>query len=382
MKTIQNIIRSATFEGMADAHGVPKPEYRELYENLAKNGVRQIITGVIYISRQGRAMHPGQAGMDEADKIEAYKNTTTAVHANGAKIYAQLGHAGRATANTGQRIVGASELKSPYFGNLGQIPKALGTQDVHEIVEQFAKSTYWAMKAGFDGVQLHAAHGYLFHQFMLKPINNRTDEFSDPTLFLELTVKKVREKCGDFPIWVKVSGESDHRYDGKQDFPGLIKTLDRMKVDLIEVSYGTIDRALDTMRGDVPIEVILKHNPVYSKKGGFWRLFALPFAARQFKKFSPMYNMEYARIAKRYTHIPIAVVGGFRTAHEIFDCEMDYVSLCRPLICEPDFVKKIEHDNTYVSKCKNCNICTTMVDSTKSLRCYGGGSEWNKESLR
>jgi len=366
------IIRSATFEGMSSAQGVPTREYLELYENLAKNGVRHIVTGVMYISRQGRAMHPGQAGMDSSDKIEAYKNITAAVHAHGAKIYAQLGHAGRATANTGQTIVGVSGLKSPYFG---QIPKTLTTGEAHEIIAQFADSAQHAMRAGFDGVQLHAAHGYLIHQFMLKPINDRSDEFSDPTLFLELTVKKVREKCGDFPIWVKVSGAVNPRHDGKQDFPGLIKTLDRVKVDLIEVSYGIIDRALDTIRGDVPIGAILKHNPIYSKKGFLWRLLALPFAARQFERFSPMYNMDYALEAKKHTSIPIAVVGGFRTASEIFGCEMDYVSLCRPFIREPDFLKKIERDSAYKSKCTNCNLCTVMVDSKQSLRCYGGGGQ-------
>ena len=370
-----NIIRSATFESMANAEGIPTEEYKALYENLAKNGVRHIITGVIYISRQGRAMHPGQAGLDEESKIRIFENITAAVHSHGAKIYAQLGHAGRATANTGETIVGVSDLKSQYFG---QTPKTLSTSEVYSIIEQFAESAYFAMKAGFDGVQLHAAHGYLFHQFMLKPVNNRIDEFSDPTLFLELTVKKVREKCGNFPIWVKVSGAVDPRHDGKQDFTGLIKALDRIKVDLIEVSYGTIDRALDTIRGDLPIGAI-KHNPIYGRKGFLWRTFALPFAARQFKKYSPMYNLEYARVAKSHTRIPIAVVGGFRTASEIYGCGMDYVSLCRPFICEPDFIKKIERDSAYKSKCVNCNLCTVMVDSKQSLRCYGGDGKWNKE---
>jgi len=373
---MKEIIRSATFEGMADENGVPTQAYQTLYENLAKNGVRHIITGITYISRQGRAMYPGQAGLDDAGKIEAYKKTTAAVHAHNAKIYAQIGHAGRATANTGQTIVGVSRLKSPYFG---QTPKVLTTQEIYEIIGQFADSAYYAMKAGFDGIQLHAAHGYLFHQFILKPINDRSDEFSNPTLFLELTVKKVREKCGGFPIWVKVSGAADTRRDGVQDFPGLIKALDGLKVDLIEVSYGTIDRALDTIRGGVPIGAILKHNPIYGKKGTLWRMFALPFAARQFKRFSPMYNMEYARIAKQHTSIPIAVVGGFRSASEISSCEMDYVSLCRPFICEPDFIKKIEHDSAYKSKCSNCNLCTVMVDSKQSLRCYGGDKKWSKE---
>jgi 2,4-dienoyl-CoA reductase-like NADH-dependent reductase (Old Yellow Enzyme family) len=369
---VKEIIRSATFEGMADERGVPKPEYRTLYENLAVNGIKHIITGVIYISRQGKAMHPGQAGLDDADKIEAYKNITAAVHSSCRKIYAQLGHAGRATANTGQVIVGVSDIKSPYFGYLGETPKTLTTQEAYEIIEQFAMSAYFAMMARFDGIQLHAAHGYLFHQFLLKPLNNRSDEFSDPTLFLELTIKRIREKCGDFPVWVKVSGAANPQHDGVQDFPALIRVLDKHKVDLIEVSYGTIDRALDTIRGDAPIGAILKHNPVYSKKGLVWRMLAAPFATRQFKRYSPMYNLEYARIAKEYTRIPIAVVGGFRSGEEIFGCEMDYVSLCRPFIREPDFIGKIKRDSSYKSKCVNCNLCTIMVDSKQSLRCYGG----------
>jgi len=131
------IIRSATYESMANVKGIPTEEYKALYENLAKNGVRHIITGVIYISRQGRAMHPGQAGLDEESKIRIFENITAAVHSYGAKIYAQLGHAGRATANTGETIVGVSGLKSQYFG---QIPKTLSTSEVYKIIEQFAES--------------------------------------------------------------------------------------------------------------------------------------------------------------------------------------------------------------------------------------------------
>ena len=108
-------------------------------------------------------------------------------------------------------------------------------------------------------------------------------------------------------------------------------------------------------------------------------MLASPFIAHQFKAFFPMYNLEYARIAKNYTRIPIAVVGGFRTAEEIIGCEMDYVSLCRPLICEPDFVSKISRDRFYKSKCTNCNLCTVMVDSKQTLKCYGGVGSWNKE---
>ena len=363
------IIRSATFEGMADNNGNPTDEYKNLYKNLAENGVRHIITGFMFISNEGRAMHKNQAGMDNPDKVEKYKEVTEAVHKYGSKIYAQLAHTGRQTTGTGYEIIGVSDKKSLYFN---EIPRTLKTEEIYKIAEQFANSSLYAKQSGFDGIQLHAAHGYLIHQFLIKTINNRTDEFGKPMRFLELVIKKIREKCGDFPIWIKASGGVDI---GGYDFPGLIKFLDYMRADLIEISYGTMDFPLNIFRGKILFKSVLKHNPLITNKT--WIKILRMFFKR--KKFTPIYNLKYAALAKSITDIPISIIGGFRTTDEIKNCliNYDYVSMCRPFIKKPDLLKK---DN-FKSSCTNCNLCAVMVDSKNNkLRCYSGNKNNRRKS--
>jgi len=105
-----------------------------------------------------------------------------------------------------------------------------------------------------------------------------------------------------------------------------------------------------------------------------WKLFALPILKKRVLKFSEMYNLEYAEIAKKHTDIPIICVGGFRKGDDILKAlkegKTDFVSLCRPFICEPDFINNLIENHNYESKCENCNVCAIMCDSSNSTRCY------------
>lgn len=379
------IIRSATFEGMCNAEGCPTKEYIDFYSSIARNGVGGIITGFAYVSPEGKAMQPGQAGMDCKKKIESFRYVTKRVHQLGCKIFMQLAHTGRQTRmqDTGYDVLGVSGKKSLYFRDF---PRKMSKEQIYGIIDKFVQSAKYAKKAGFDGVQLHAAHGYLIHQFILPSINNRKDEFGIDsktkigTRFLELIIDGVRKNCGeDFVLLIKVSGSDDYinKFSAAQ-FKNLIYFLDCKRVDAIEISYGTMDNALNIFRGDIPLKVILKNNPVFNKhntlKDILINLYVLSYMKMKVKSFAPMYNIKYAQIAKELTNIPVISVGGFRKGEEIKQCldekNCDFVSLCRPFICEPDFVKKTIKDNKYVSQCINCNLCAVMCDTNKKTQCY------------
>jgi len=370
---------------MADHQGHPLSEYRRLYQELASGGVGGIITGFAYISPEGKAMQPGQVGIDRQEMVEYYLPITDEVHQYDCKIFIQLAHTGRQTRKkeTGQDVWGASSKRSLYFGGS---PRKLSTEQVYSLVKRFAEAAGYAKAAGFDGVQVHAAHGYLIHQFLLSSINNRNDEFGIDThtnigpKFLGLVIEQIRKKCGhDFALLVKVSGRDDYftRFSSQQ-FVSLIRFLEAQKVDGIEISYGTMDNALNIFRGDIPLKVILKHNPVLKTNNGIRGLLhnALVYCLMRakLKPFRPAYNLEYAKQAKALTDIPIISVGGFRTGTEMSGCLensfADFISLCRPFISEPNLVEKLEQDLNYVAKCVNCNVCAIMCDSGQPTRCY------------
>jgi len=384
--TLNNrIIRSATFEGMCDERGFPGDDYFRFYEELARQEIGGIITGFAFISKNGKAMQPGQAGLDSNEKVPYFREMTDRVHQYDSKVFIQLAHSGRQTLQqfTGGQVMGCSSKRSSYFK---ERPKKLNKQEIHKLAEQFGEAAFLAREAGFDGVQIHAAHGYLVHQFIISSVNNRKDEFGIDKKerigkkFLKLIIKSVRNRCGaDFPLIFKISGGDDYLNNfTKHQFVNLVSYLDKLGVDAIEVSYGTMDYALNIFRGDFPAKLILDNNPFYKNKSDFMkklnRTLYFPIYRNRLKSFEPMYNLEFAKLAKLHTAIPVITVGGFRSkkdiGHAILGSNIDFVSMSRPFLAEPDLVKKIRNNTEFQSKCCNCNYCSIMCDTDFQTKCY------------
>jgi len=380
------LFRSATWEGIADAKGAPTEDYLALYRDLAQKGVKNIITGCTFVSREGKMVQPGQAGIDDDSLIPCYQNVTESVHQYGSKIYLQISHAGRQTSSkvTGKPVVGASKKRSPYFQSK---PKMLSTKEIERIIESYAEASLRAKLAGFDGVQIHAAHGYLVHQFLHPGINNRTDEYGINKqtgigeLFFSQMIAAIQDKCGDsYPLLVKVSAADElSKPFSVNNFISLIEFLNRERIFAIEISYGTMENALNIFRGQsIPTTAILKYNFRYKTdsklKKLVWKWVILPVLKSRIKGFAENYNLRYAELAKQRTDIPIICVGGFRKGKDIVNAlesgETDYISLCRPLLCEPDFINRLIRETGYISKCVNCNVCAVMCDSNHPTRCY------------
>jgi 2,4-dienoyl-CoA reductase-like NADH-dependent reductase (Old Yellow Enzyme family) len=379
--TLRNrIVRSATYEGLGNPDGTPRPELTGLYRRLAEGGAGTLITGFVFISQTGRAMQPGQCGIDSDGKTAAWETITEPIKRDfpGTALFMQLAHTGRQTRGsiTGRPVLGVSRRRCSYFR---QRVHVLSNEEIEAIAGEFAAAAKRAQRAGFDGVQLHAAHGYLIHQFLSPWTNNRRDRWGDPAGFLEATIRAVKTACGDaFPVLLKLSAADDNT-------PGIrlentietIRKIAPLGIDAVEISYGTMEHALNIMRGDCPVDLAMEINPLFNQIPHplrvLWLRFRAPAYTRHFIPFSPAYNLDAAAQIKEQTDVPVFTVGGFRDAEAmaaaVAEGRTDAVSLCRPLIIDPAWPRKIEQGVSARSACTNCNRCTIYCDSPEPTRC-------------
>lgn len=375
------ILRAATFENMADENGIPTEKFRDCFCQLARGGAGTIITGFTYTSLEGRAMQPFQAGIDHMDKIAPWARIVSAVRQteSSTRMFMQISHTGRQTlaAVTGQPVVGASRLPCTYFR---QRVRPLSEMEVEARAEEYIAAARRAEDAGFDGVEVHAAHGYLIHQFLSPWTNRRRDRFGkDRFLFLRMILEGILTET-NLAVLVKLDGDEDWR-------PGVTPRLARsyarrtaaLGVDAIEVSYGTMELAFNIIRGEYPLETVLKHNRLFKNWPGWLKQifrgigFDLLFRPRLLD-YRPLYNLDNARQIARDVDIPVFVTGGVRNREQAefaLRSGLAGISVCRPFVAEPDFVQCLQDSNLHQSSCTSCNLCTVMSDSHHTLRCYG-----------
>lgn len=379
------VVRAATFENMADSSGKPTSAFTKLYLNLARGGVKTIITGFNFTSWEGRAMQPFQAGIDDDNKVEAWKHVVEPIKKEfpDIKLIIQVSHAGRQTISkmTGGPVRGAGPIKCTYFRSR---VKPFSTDEVRRKVDEYISAAKRAQAAGFDAVQIHAAHGYLIHQFLSPHTNQRSDQYgSDRLLFLKQIIAGVHGETS-IPVLLKVSG-ADDRQRGL-NLPLILSywpQIDGLKVDAVEVSYGMMETAFNIIRGGHPLEPVLKHNPLFNRyfslQQWLFKHFIFHWYKRSFIAYSDLYNLENAGKIKAISKTPILVTGGIRTRAQIGtilqDRKVDGVTLCRPFVCEPDLLNRFKTDNRTRSRCTSCNLCTVMCDSKNPLRCYQSSSK-------
>ena len=371
------IIRSATYEGMADANGVPLATLGKCYQDIVRDAPGTIITGFCAISREGRAMHPGQAGIWDDSHISSWKAIVIAVRKQSpeTRLFMQIAHTGRQTIRGMTRlpVKGAGTKKCTYFR---QKTSMMTEEDIRRSIADFASAALRARAAGFDGVQIHAAHGYLIHQFLSSHTNTRSDKFRDAGLFLEETVRATRKACGtDFPLLLKISWADDRGLEPGALIPVLRRVEDEL--DIVEVSYGTMEYALNIIRGGCPIDVLLAVNPLFSGIPGpfkaLWKRLIYPQKRAQFKHFARNYNAEGAARLRDALSVPVIPVGGIRSLEDMQDCldkGFPAVSLCRPFIAEPDLTARLARGTWHTSNCTSCNLCTIHCDNPIPLHCH------------
>lgn len=338
-------VRSATWEGMADAQGAPTVELNQLMADLARGEVGLIITGHAYVSPEGQAS-PRQMGAHREDLLSALIRMPQGVHAAGGRIALQLAHAG-AYALVPERSVGPSVIANQD----GKKCRALTGDDIHGIAEAFGRGAALAQQAGFDAVQIHAAHGYLLSQFLSPYYNRREDGYGGSVenrarLVLEV-LAAVRQAVGDgFPVLVKLN--ADDFIDGGLGVSDMLRVAELLQeagIDAIEISGGTI----------------WGPSRYHSVRSG---AAALTGGA---------YYREAARLAKARLRIPVMLVGGIRSLEEAEDLlardEADYIALCRPLIREPDLIQRWAAGRREPSGCQSENACFGPILAGKGICC-------------
>jgi 2,4-dienoyl-CoA reductase-like NADH-dependent reductase (Old Yellow Enzyme family) len=301
-------------------------------------------------------------GLSEEVHGEAFIPTIEAVHQRGAKIFAQLNHAGSQSRCDDVVPIAPSVVDN---AQTGRTPVEATEAEIREVIAAYNSAACRVRDAGFDGVHLHAGHGYLLSSFLSPASNKRRDDWGGSLanrqrLLLEV-VAAVREGAQDLPVTVKL-GTRDFVEGGLtlHDALATAQELERASVAAIEVSAGLTSSALETVR---------TYTGVTRRRAAQDKL-----VHRLFAKTRPEgYFAEEALRVKQRVSIPVILVGGLRTVEYMSGIVRngiaDFVSLARPLIREPDLVRQIEAGRRGLVDCTSCNICL-MHEGVHSLRCW------------
>ncbi len=377
------IIRSATHDGLADENGAPSEKIIAKYEALAKNEIGCIITGYAAVSRNGVSPYPRMMKIFDDGVIEKYKELTDSVHRHGTPVILQIAHCGRQTSSKaiGLQKVAPSNVLHAFYPDKA---KVLSDSEIYEIINDFVSAAVRAEKAGFDGVQLHGGHGYILHDFLSSYGNRRKDSWGgsleNRCRIVELIIEGIKEKT-KLPVWIKLSAE-DKRKGGMniKESIQICKRLEAAGCDAIEVSCGTVQDGMNTMRSELmPMEAVFRYREPCASFPKLLNKIALPAANLinpLIKQPKPLenFNVDNADIIKKSVSIPVIVVGGI---HKVDDMETilsegkaDFVSMCRPFICEPDLAKKLRNGQPQ-AKCIMCNYCGLVIEKEPTRCLYG-----------
>lgn len=376
--TINNrFVRSATYENAANTDGSIGEEYIRIYKKLSRGEIGLIITGMIHTSDDGRS-YDRQAGLHSDAMIEGFSVMNEMVHKNGSKIFAQLCHGGRQTMVHGIRPPAPSAGRPDMTYRV--YPRVMSQREILSAIQGFAAGAKRAQKAGFDGIQIHAAHGYLISQFLSPYFNRRHDEWGGSPekrfRLLKRVYEAMRETVGsEYPLTVKINIEDHTPRPGLtlQETTGHIQRLVDLGINAIEISCGTISFSMfNQSRGNVPVRVLAKimDRPVQPLARMFLKM---TFPEKKFV-FYENYNLWACNDVKPMMGgVPLILVGGLRNYESmekiVQEEKADFVSFSRPFICQPMIVKNWSQGDLKKITCENCNKCFGFLPLDESVRC-------------
>lgn len=341
-------VRSATWEGLADK-GFVTSKLIEMIIELANGKVGLIISSYSFVSPEGQS-GPGQLGVYDDRFIPGLRDMAQAVHLAEGKLTLQLVHGG-CNANSG--ITGLEPIGPSAIEKDGRaICRQASIEDISTIVSDFAQAARRAKQAGFDAVQIHAAHGFLLSQFLSPAFNKRNDmyggELENRARLLLEVIAGIRKEVGSkYPILVKLNSEDFLEGGMTRDESVQVSCmLEKASVNSIELSGGTV-ASPEKLSPPRPGRLITPSEEVYYR--------------------------DAAKLYKQKVSIPLMLVGGIRSydiAEELVkNGTADYIAMSRPLICEPSLVKRWLEGDSLPSECVSDNACFAPASDGRGIFC-------------
>jgi len=337
------IVMAPMLSRLCDPNGVVSQKLIDYYTARAEGGVGLIISEYCYIDDRESKAHPGQLGVYDDQLIAGLGDLAEAIQERGAKAILQICHAGRATSakTMGRQPIAPSGIPS----YTGEMAREMTFPEVEAVSESFAEAARRAKAAGFDGVELHGAHGYLMAQFLSPYTNRRTDKYGrDRGLFALETLDRVRSRVGkDYPVGYRMSGEEF--VEGGitlKETKAFAKRLEERGIDYIHVSAGI---------GETGHNIV---TPTYLPKG---------------------YLLPLAEGIKSAVNVPILAVGAIHDpdlAEETLQRDRaDLIVMGRALIADPELPRKIQSGQLEdIRTCLRCNDgCSSRMPANKTMRC-------------
>lgn len=345
------LVVTAAGEGMCDDRFHATSRLVERYRELGKEGAAGlVITGHAFVCPEGRRREGQISAADDA-VIEPLRAVTAAARADGSRIFLQLSHGGLCCDEslTGIPAAGPSAAdRAPYYAG-----RAMTAEETRALPGLFAAAARRAKLAGFDGVELHMAHGFLLSEFLSPFFNHREDEYGgsqeNRTRLAVEIIRAVHAECGgDFPVMAKINAEDG--VEGGMTIDMSLESAGLMQeagLDGLEVSGGF---CFWKKQSDTPMK------PVSLKTGK-----------------GVGYFLEAARRFHEALSIPVIAVGGIRTFETaeavLADGDADMAGLCRPLIRDPALARRWRRGETVASDCLSCNRCVALSRTSAGLGC-------------
>ena len=318
------LCKSAMTEGLADKFDLPTPALIQLYKTWSQGGTGLHITGNVMVDRR-YLERAGNVVLEDDKNLDLFRTWAKQGTTGGNHLWVQLNHPGRQCPKmVSTEPLSPSDVQLAMLGNFAR-PRPMDQSDIEQVVERFITSARLVKEAGFTGVQIHCAHGYLLSQFLSPKINQRQDQWGgsleNRARIIRRIIVGVRAAVGaDFPIGVKLNS-ADFQKGGfsLEDCITVASWLGEDGVDLLEISGGTYEQL--SLIGVEPTDV------------------------RESTRKREAYFIEYAERIKQSAQIPVMITGGFRSRdvmeRAIESGEVDVIGLARPLCTEPDCSAKL-----------------------------------------